>query len=72
MAVTQVAERQVGNPPHVARRASRRKVESIAFVSPHSLLDYTNGAAISTRDTLHVLQPMGFQCQAFCGTATER
>ena len=46
MAVTQVAERQVGKVPHVCAPASHRKVESIAFVSPHCLLDYSNGAAI--------------------------
>jgi len=40
----------------------------IAFVSPHCLLDYTNGAATATRDGLRVLIEQGFECQAFCGT----
>ncbi len=40
----------------------------IAFVSPHCLLDYTNGAATATRDALRMLAEQGFECQAFCGT----
>jgi len=40
----------------------------IAFVSPHCLLDYTNGAATATRDGLRMLVEQGFECQAFCGT----
>jgi glycosyltransferase involved in cell wall biosynthesis len=40
----------------------------IAFVSPHCLVDYTNGAATATRDGLKVLAEQGFECMAFCGT----
>jgi len=40
----------------------------IAFISPHCLVDFTNGAAIATREGLKLLATQGFQCMAFCGT----
>ncbi len=40
----------------------------IAFVSPHCLVDFTNGAATATRDGLKLLAAQGFKCMAFCGT----
>ena len=40
----------------------------IAFVSPHCLVDFTNGAATATRDGLKLLSAQGFECMAFCGT----
>ncbi len=40
----------------------------IAFVSPHCLADFSNGAAIATREGLKLLAGQGFQCMAFCGT----
>jgi glycosyltransferase involved in cell wall biosynthesis len=40
----------------------------IAFVYPHCLVDFTNGAATATRDGLKVLAAHGFNCLAFCGT----
>jgi glycosyltransferase involved in cell wall biosynthesis len=40
----------------------------IAFVSPHCLVDFTNGAATATRDALKLLAAEGFSCEAFCGT----
>ena len=40
----------------------------IAFVSPHCLVDFTNGAATATRDGLKLLAAQGFHCMAFCGT----
>ncbi len=40
----------------------------IAFVSPHCLVDFTNGAATATRDGLKLLAAQGFECLAFCGT----
>ncbi len=40
----------------------------IAFVSPHCLIDFTNGAATATMDGLELLAGQGFECQAFCGT----
>ncbi len=40
----------------------------IAFMSPHCLVDFTNGAAIATREGLKLLAAQGFQCMAFCGT----
>jgi hypothetical protein len=39
-----------------------------AFVSPHCLVDFTNGAATATGDGLKLLAAQGFQCMAFCGT----
>jgi hypothetical protein len=43
-------------------------MKKIAFVSPHCLVDFTNGAATATRDGLELLAGQGFQCVAFCGT----
>ena len=43
----------------------RRK---IAFVSQHCLVDFTNGAATATLDTLVFLQSLGFHCEAFCNS----
>ena len=40
----------------------------IAFVSPHCLLDFTNGAATATLDGLRMLGGLGFDCQVFCGS----
>ncbi len=40
----------------------------VAFVSPHCLLDFTNGAATTTLDGLKLLRNLGFACEAFCGT----
>jgi hypothetical protein len=45
-----------------------RHVRKIAFMSPHCLVDFTNGAATTTLDGLQVLAGQGFECQAFCGT----
>ena len=45
-----------------------RAVRKIAFVSPHCLLDFTNGAATATLDALSLLARSGFECQAFCST----
>jgi glycosyltransferase involved in cell wall biosynthesis len=46
----------------------RRQVRKIAFISPHCLVDFTNGAAIATRDGLTALAGQGFECMVFCGT----
>ena len=40
----------------------------IAFVSPHCVLDPTNGAATATLDGLNLLSGIGFRCEVFCGT----
>ena len=40
----------------------------IAFVSPHCLVDFSNGAAIATREGLKLLAAQGIECMAFCGT----
>jgi glycosyltransferase involved in cell wall biosynthesis len=45
-----------------------RPVRKIAFVSPHCVLDFTNGAATATLDALTFLQSLGFQCEAFCNS----
>lgn len=41
------------------------------FVSPHCLVDFTNGAATATLDALSLLTQSGFECQAFCGSRTD-
>jgi glycosyltransferase involved in cell wall biosynthesis len=51
-------------PTHVPSRA----VKKIAFISPHSIVDFHNGAAIATLHSLQFLQKQGFECQAFCGS----
>ena len=45
-----------------------RPVRKIAFVSPHCVLDFTNGAATATLDALVFLQSLGFGCEAFCNS----
>ncbi|MHB9049793.1 MAG: glycosyltransferase, partial [Pirellulales bacterium] len=45
-----------------------RPIRRIVFASPHSLVDYFNGAAIATSQGLECLQRQGFECQAFCGS----
>ena len=50
---------------HAGRDEYRRK---IAFVSPHCILDFTNGAATATLDGLVLLARSGFECQAFCSS----
>ena len=44
------------------------RLTKVAFVSPHCLVDFSNGAAIATREGLKLLARQGFQCMAFCGT----
>ncbi|MGO9113403.1 MAG: glycosyltransferase [Thermoguttaceae bacterium] len=44
------------------------KGRTVAFVSPHCILDFTNGAATATLDGLAVLARSGFACQAFCSS----
>ncbi len=43
----------------------------VAFVSPHCIMDFANGAATATRDALALLAAQGFACEAFCGTRTD-
>jgi glycosyltransferase involved in cell wall biosynthesis len=45
-----------------------RSVGKIAFMSPHCVMDFTNGAATATLDALSLLARSGFECQAFCNT----
>ncbi len=69
-AATLTVNRCAGKPLFTAPniRAPRRTVERIAFVSPHCLLDFTNGAATATLDQLQLLRRIGFDGQAFCGS----
>jgi glycosyltransferase involved in cell wall biosynthesis len=56
---------------HALRDGPRHKGDGagqIAFVSPHCVLDFTNGAATATLDALVFLQSLGFACQAFCNS----
>ena len=46
----------------------KRPVRKIAFVSPHCVMDFTNGAATATLDALALLARSGFECQAFCSS----
>lgn len=50
------------------RHVRDREVKRVAFVSPHSIVDIHNGAAIATMQALQFLQRQGFECQAFCGS----
>ena len=45
-----------------------KKNKKIAFVSPHCVVDFTNGAAVATFAGLKALAAQGFECQAFCAT----
>jgi hypothetical protein len=54
-----------GERPPAARA---KTIRSIAFASPHCLIDFTSGAAIATLQALRFLSSLGFQCQAFCGS----
>ena len=38
----------------------------ILFASAHSIVDFSNGAAVATLDVLRGLGMAGFQCKAFC------
>ena len=46
----------------------RCKINKIAFVSPHCVLDFTNGAAVATYAGLKTLAENGFSCKIFCGS----
>jgi glycosyltransferase involved in cell wall biosynthesis len=61
------ANRLAGRPLYgpSAPLPSGRQVRKIAFVSPHCVIDYTNGAATATLDGLEFVQSLGFVCGAF-------
>ena len=40
----------------------------ILFASPHCLVDFASGAAVTTRDALQLLARHGFECRAFCAS----
>lgn len=46
----------------------KKPINKIAFMSPHCVVDFTNGAATATLEALRVLANNGFDCQAFCAT----
>jgi hypothetical protein len=46
----------------------KNNLPKIAFVSPHCVLDFTNGAAIATLDGLSSLARLGVNCEAFCSS----
>jgi hypothetical protein len=45
-----------------------QNIHRIAFASPHCLADCTSGAAVATASGLQLLQRLGFECEAFCGS----
>ena len=49
-----------------------KPVRKIAFISPHCVVDFSNGAATVTRDALRLLAGEGFECQVFCGTQMDQ
>ncbi len=40
----------------------------ILFASPHSIIDWSSGAAVATSDIVNLLGKSGFTCQAFCAS----
>ena len=69
-----IANWQAGRPLFSGSmpQTSRREVRKIAFISPHCLIDSSNGAATGTLDQLRLLQQMGFECEAFCAARVDR
>ncbi len=43
-----------------------RLARKILFASAHSIVDFSNGAAVASLDLLQELAVSGFECQAFC------
>src|SRR5262245_28940443 len=43
----------------------------LLFSSPHSYLDSSSGAALSTRELLEMLTARDWQCGVHCGTRTD-
>jgi glycosyltransferase involved in cell wall biosynthesis len=62
--MTSPKTRSLADAGHLtSRQPSRRK---ILFASAHSVLDFSNGAAVATLDMLQALTTLGLDCQAFC------
>lgn len=59
--------RQRSGAEAVSTRVGARRVR-LLFASPYLLLDSTNGAAVSMRTLLEVLQRSGFSCAAVTGS----
>ena len=47
-------------------RAGHGPRGKILIASVHSILDFSNGASVTTLDVLQGLTTLGFECQAFC------
>jgi glycosyltransferase involved in cell wall biosynthesis len=67
------AEASLERPTHAAQLGNPKSkvpkpVRKIAFISPHSVIDYSSGAAIATASALRFLRQIGFECEAFCGS----
>ncbi|MBA3316090.1 MAG: glycosyltransferase [Planctomycetaceae bacterium] len=64
--------RSAGYPLYSAlgmqKRLDKACIEQIAFVSPHSAVDPSSGAAVATLRSLQALQRAGFKCQVLCGS----
>ena len=42
-----------------------RRVESIVFAAPNSIIDPASGAAVAANDAMQLLARAGFRCEAF-------
>jgi glycosyltransferase involved in cell wall biosynthesis len=45
-----------------------RACRKIAFISPHCVMDFTNGAAVATYAGLRMLARQGFSCEVLCAS----
>jgi glycosyltransferase involved in cell wall biosynthesis/GT2 family glycosyltransferase len=45
-----------------------RQTRKIAFISPHCVLDFTNGAAVATYAGLRMAAKLGFNCDVLCSS----
>ena len=59
----QAAEIYLRSDPVSARFRPTRRV---LFASAHSIVDFSNGAAVASLDVLRALAAAGFECHAFC------
>jgi glycosyltransferase involved in cell wall biosynthesis len=64
------SNRMAGKPLFGGRpkKAWLSPVNRIVFASPHSLIDFYNGAAIASAHALQLLKKQGFDCEVFCGS----
>ena len=59
-----------GRPIYGERPAGMKakEVRTVAFASPHCLIDFTSGAAIAAMQSLRFLNSLGFRCRVFCAS----